>query len=137
MANWLNSILQYKKSNAIYTFHQQEPIEHLLLHAVVTSILIASKHGTIFKIKTQSFHYRNRNKGKRLAYYHPVWQKMRNSALNHKKGICFHFDQGQWVNILTHCIIDRKWKIRNWNLGMDFPNKKMEHNNVEQGTDFQ
>ena len=38
---------------------------------------------------------------------------------------------------LTHCIIDRKRKIRNWNLGMDFPNKKMEHNYVEQGTDFQ
>ena len=34
MENWLNSVQQYNKSNTIYTFYQQEPIEYLLLHAV-------------------------------------------------------------------------------------------------------
>lgn len=42
----------------------------------------------------------NTNQGKTKANYHPVRQKMRNPSLNHQKGICFHFDQRQCVNIL-------------------------------------
>ena len=41
------------------------------------------------------------------------------------------------MNVLSHYIIDRKWKIRNWNFGMDFPYQKTEYNNVVLGTDFQ
>ena len=60
-------------------------------------------------------------KDRERLIYHPVWQQTRNPSLNHQKCVCFHswprtMQVKKHLTALHHY---RKWKNRNWNLGMD------------------
>lgn len=60
-------------------------------------------------------------KDRERLIYHPVWQQTRNPSLNHQKCVCFH-SWSRTMQVKKHQPAlhhYRKWKNRNWNLGMD------------------